>query len=127
MIGFKTPRQEADFNELKNKNLRLYEFVILLTKFVNLELKKEVVLTDVFRSKEEFDALYAATPPEKRPASSPHCLWNAVDIRSSIYTPAEITRIVSFANQFKYKDGSKPVALYHTISGNVAHMHFQYF
>ena len=125
-ITFKTPRQAQDFGSLTNTNKRLYQFANLLSSFISLEFNKDVVVTDVFRTKEEFDALYAQTPVERRPTDSPHCYWNAFDLRSTLYTEAELTRIQAFADSFRYKNGVKKVMLLHSIDGNSRHMHFQY-
>ena len=125
-MNFKSQRQLNDFNELSNKNMKLLHIVTLLDNFTQLEFNKEIVVTDVFRTKEEFDALYAATPVEKRPASSPHCTWNAVDLRSNTFTDSEINTMLTFLNCFKNKNNKK-VAIYHSIAGNVNHFHLQVF
>jgi hypothetical protein len=125
-LKFKTTRIETEFKQLEaEKNKALAALVYSLATFVSLELNKDVVLTEVLRTQEEFDKLYAATPVAKRPKTSPHLFWRAVDIRSSIYTPDEIKRILAFLNAFRYIEG-RPVALYHAIAGNVAHFHIQY-
>jgi hypothetical protein len=125
-LKFKTDRIEKEFKELEaEKNKALAALVNMLSTFVSLELNKDVVLTEIYRTKEEFDMLYSHTPAERRPKTSPHLFWRAVDIRSKIYTDAEIKRILSFLNTFRYVEG-RPVGIYHAIAGNVSHFHIQY-
>lgn len=126
-MRFKTLQVEQEYATLfdQNKNQRLGKLLVALELFVSLEFGKELTLTSIFRTQEEHDALYAHTPPDKRPARSPHMDWGAVDLRSSDFTQEEITKMLSFLNCFSRKDGKK-VAIYHTISGNVAHFHIQY-
>lgn len=123
-MNFKTKRQCDDFAKLGINNPKLLNIITLLDHYTILQLKKEITITDVFRTKEEFDSLYSATPAENRPKDSPHCHWNAVDIRSSDFTSEEIKDMLQFLNTFKNSNG-KPVAIYHAISGNVNHFHVQ--
>lgn len=124
-IQFKTPRQTSDFGALQTKNPKLAQIANALSIFVSVNYGKDIVVTDVFRTKEEFDSLYAATPVERRPTDSPHCHYNAFDLRSSIYTSDEVDRIVSFLNLFNNPSG-RPVCLYHKIAGGTTHFHVQY-
>jgi hypothetical protein len=126
VILFKTDRQKSDFEQLKSKNPRIVRLATALSEFCELELKKDITVTDVFRTQEEFEALYSQTPPEKRPPTSPHMRWEALDLRSSVFTDREIERMLAFLNCFSYQGGQRKVALYHTIAGNVAHFHIQY-
>ncbi len=126
MVEFKTDRIKKEYLELKTKNNRLYRLIECISEFVSLEFNKNVVLTEVLRTQAEFEALYAQTPPAQKPARSPHMDWKAVDLRSSIYTPEEITRLVAFCNQFRFRAGLKKVAIYHKINGNAFHFHVQF-
>lgn len=125
-IQFKTSRIEFEWGFLQLNNYKLYRLVKNLSEFVDLEFNKPILLTEVHRTQEEFDSLYSATPLEKRPKTSPHLRWGAVDLRSSIYTPREIERMLIYLNQFTYYGGQRKVALYHVINGNAYHFHIQY-
>jgi hypothetical protein len=125
MILFKTDRIKQEFLKLQTLNPNLYKLIGIIGFFCEEELHKDITLTEVFRTQEEQKALYAQTPPERRPAFSPHMYWRAVDIRSFNFTQAEIARILALANCFRYVQG-KPVALCHSVTGNAMHLHFQY-
>lgn len=125
-LKFKTTKQETEFGELQTKNPGLYNIGVTLSVFVKNAFNKDVVVTDVFRTKEEFDALYAATPIEKRPKDSPHCHYNAFDLRSRLYTEAEIRQLLNYLNNNFKNPSGLPIALYHKIAGNVEHFHIQY-
>ena len=125
-MKFKTPREAEEYGELYKNNPRLVNLIISLDMFTTLEMSKSITITSIYRTQEEQDALYKDVPLEKRPKRSPHQDWKAVDLRSSDFTETEIKRIVNFANQFKYKNGTRVTALYHTIAGNVNHLHIQY-
>jgi hypothetical protein len=125
-MRFKTPRQQSDFNELPVHNVKLKRVLEILDQFCSMEFGKDICLTDVYRTKAEFDALYAATPADKRPKTSPHCYWRAADIRSTDFTDAQIKKMLTFLNCFTYTSGQgKPVAIYHVINGNTFHTHIQ--
>lgn len=124
---YKITRIAEEYDKLLTVNPKLHKLIDILDCFAQMELGKELTVTCIFRTKEENDALYAATPPSQRPPTSPHCFFHAVDLRSSDFTDLQINRIVAFANQFTYEGGARKVALYHEISGNVKHLHIQYF
>lgn len=127
MIGFKTDRQRAEFLALVQHNPKLKELLEVINDYSQRVLSKSIIITDIFRTIEEFDALYAATPVVERPSSSPHCYWQAADLRAFIYTQAEIDQIVAFINRhFKYKTGVKSVAMCHAVVGGAQHFHIQY-
>jgi len=115
-----------EYAELANKNGKLHKLLALLDDYSYLNFGLRITITEIYRTQEEFDKLYAQTPPEKRPARSPHQDWNAADIRSSIYTEEQINKMLTFLNTFTYKTGVKKVAIYHAIAGNVGHLHVQY-
>jgi len=125
-MKFKTSRETQEYGLLMEKNSRLLLLCDSLANFTYLEMGKIPTITSIFRSQEEQDALYKDVPVEKRPKRSPHQDWKAVDLRSSDFTEQEIKRIVGFCNQFKYQNGTRVTALYHTIAGNVNHLHIQY-
>lgn len=124
MLQFKTTRIEHEFAQLAEKNPRLRGIIQLAAGFAELEFKKDVVLTSIYRSPEENADLYKATPGGP-PAWTPHTQWQGVDLRSSIYTDAEIQRLLAFFNLFTVFGGKRRCASYHAIAGNVAHFHAQ--
>lgn len=122
-MKFKTPRLEKEFNTLIVNNFRLYRIVTAADLFSHAEFGKEVVLTEIFRNPEETALLYKDYP--KPPDWRPHENWMGVDLRSSIYTSREIERLLGFLNTFISFGGQRKTAVYHSISGNVAHFHVQ--
>lgn len=125
-MRFKTPRQQTEFDQLKLMNPKLRHIALSLDSFCQAEFGKDICITDIYRTQEEFNALYSATPLERRPTSSPHLTWGAFDVRSSECTTQEKQSMVQFLQRFSYGDGSaRPVALLHTIAGNVEHFHVQ--
>lgn len=124
MIKFKTDRIKDEFEKaLFIKNPKLFKLLDTAAQFVELEFKKDIVLTEIYRSEEEYKALYAKAGAV--PKSMPHAKWQSADLRSSIYTPREIERLLAFFNQFTFYGGQRKVAIYHAISGNVMHFHVQ--
>lgn len=125
-IDFKTDRIRKEFLELQSRNPHLFSLLDELNIWVSNNLRKDIVITHLYRTKAEHDALYAQTPPEKRPKLSPHTLWQAADIRSKGFTDQEIGAIVKFiTNRFKNPSG-KPTAFAHAIAGGAFHVHIQY-
>lgn len=124
-MRFKTARVMSEYNLLPVENPRLYDLVNSLDTFLRLEFGKDVMLTSILRTKEEHEELYRFVPVNERPAASPHMFWEALDFRSSDFNDAQKARILSFLNQYKFRNG-KLVALIHTVSGNVEHAHIQY-
>lgn len=110
------------------KNTALKAILKALDIFVSQEFGKDVVITSLFRSNEEQQALYKEevrlNPNFKVPVSH-HQYWLAADIRSSIYTPQEIERMVKFLNCFTFP-AADAVATYHAIAGNTNHFHIKY-
>lgn len=125
-MQFKTTKIKEEYNELTAQNKKLKTVLDMLDLYCMLEFKKEITLTHLFRTKEEHEKLYAQTPEHKRPKSSPHMFWNACDIRSWTFTDKEKDKMLRFLNCFNYKSGQgRPVAIVHTIAGNVEHFHIQ--
>ncbi len=117
MIQFKTPRIADEWLLLGLKNDRLKGVLLALEQFVEIEFRKDVVITCLLRTQQENSACGGII-------MSPHLSWQAADLRSSIYTEAEINRMVTFLNQFTYRDGKK-TALYHRVVGGAPHFHVQ--
>ena len=123
-MQFKTPQIKLEYETLVAKNYALWTLLNLTEAFSVFELNKSIMITHIFRTPEEQKALYSQTP--NPPATSPHERWEAADLRSSIYTEREITRLLTFLNTFTYQGGQRKVAIYHAVAGNVNHFHIQY-
>jgi len=122
MIQFKTPRIEVEFKELFNRNRRLYQLILVAGQYSEFEFRKEVTITSLYRTPEENAALYA---PNVEPISKPHTIWQAVDLRSVIYSAPEIYKFVQFLNLWTVFDGKKLTAFCHSIPGGSQHFHVQ--
>lgn len=121
-MQFKTPRIREEFIDLTMKNDNLFKILTHADQYSQQEFKKEVVLTCIYRTPEENAALYASSV---EPAWRPHTAWCGADLRSTIYTDAEIQKLLSFLNHFTVYGGQRRCASYHTIAGNVFHFHVQ--
>jgi hypothetical protein len=117
-IKFKAQTEEKEFYQLPIHNSRMSLLLRALDAFCELELKKPVIITEIYRTPEENKA-QGGIP------NSPHLTWEGVDIRSSVFTDAEIERIKNFLNQFTFRNG-KQVAVYHAVPGGAFHFHIQY-
>lgn len=126
MIQFKNDRIKAEWSQLESNNLSLFNLVKALSLLVKNNFDKDVVITSIYRSAEEQAELYKDVPEGKKVLNSPHMRWEAVDLRSNIYTETEIKKMLTFLNLFLYQGGQRNVAIYHTIAGNVAHFHLQF-
>lgn len=124
MLVFKTPRERDEYNTLQTTNKPLADLAEQFAFYVQQKLNKDVVVTDIFRSQEEHDRLYAFSP--KKPLTSDHMFWGALDLRSSIYTQDEIDHLVEYLNTNYKSKNNKPTARYHRIAGNTWHFHVQY-
>jgi hypothetical protein len=125
-LKFKTTRIEKEYNELPVHNGKLKRLLDMAATFVELEFAKDVVVTEIYRSEDEYKALYAKIPKENWPKSFPHAKWQSIDLRAFIYTPKELERLVNFLNQFKFRGGASKTAFVHAIPGGAAHFHIQY-
>lgn len=124
-MKFKTSREEKEFEQLPLKNPKLKMLLVNIDAYAIAFFSKEITITRIYCTKEEEDALYAEDM-SKRPKVSPHEVWEAADLRSRVFTEDEIDKIVNYCNtNWKYHDGSHPVALYHMIAGNTYHFHIQ--
>lgn len=119
-LGFKTNRVRDEYAQLLVKNPRLFYLLSELTMYVQAKYKKDVVLTSILRTPEEQADLYKNS--QKKVVNSPHLTWEAVDLRSSIYTDEEIQDILVYVNgRVKNPDGK--VSFVHAIPGNASHFH----
>lgn len=122
-MRFKTPRIDEEYRSLYLHNKRLLYVLMALDYYCQVEFNKDFCVTSILRTQGEHDALYASTP-EPKPPTSPHCNWEAADLRSSDFDMLQIDKIVKFLNCFTFR-GGRPTALYHTIPGNAMHLHTQ--
>lgn len=119
-LGFKTNRIRDEYAQLLVKNPRLFYLLSELTMYVQARHKKDVVLTSILRTPEEQADLYKNS--QKKVVKSPHLTWEAVDLRSSIYTEEEVKDILAYINgRIKNPDGKQ--SFVHAIPGNVDHFH----
>ncbi len=121
MIHYKTPRIEKEFNELPLRNKRLYILIQAASQYSEFEFKKEITITDLYRSPEENAKLY----PLGEPINKPHTLWEGADLRSIIYSAPQIYKMVTFLNMWTSFDGKRITAFCHTVPGGAPHFHVQ--
>lgn len=122
-MRFKTERIKQEWLQLNTKNPKLAFLVSSLSAYCEQMFKKDVMLTEVFRTEEEQKALYSKS--SQPPKNSPHMSWCAVDIRSFDFTKEQIDKILDFCNK-STDNWFKKTAIYHEIPGNVYHLHLQY-
>lgn len=123
-MRFKTDKQLEDVNTLAVKNPKLYQILHMLEDFCTLEFKKDICVTDVYRTPADLAEIYKEVP--KPWPNSPHLYWNAFDLRSTDFIESERIRMLQFLNSFSYTSGQgKPVSFIHAITGNVMHFHVQ--
>lgn len=121
MLTFKTPNERDEWSQLLNKNIGLFDLIIDLTAYVDDKYGKDVVLTSVYRDAAEQNQLYKDEP--KKVPNTPHSTWEAVDLRSSIYSEQERAEICEYLNK-KYKNANgKKVAFVHAVTGGALHFH----
>lgn len=117
MIRHKDASVEKEFHELPYRNPRLYAVLRMLSYYCQIELKQDVVITEVYRDP-------ATNAAQGGIANSPHLTWEAVDIRSLIYTPEEIEKIKNFLNCVTFRHG-KQTCVFHQVPGGAPHFHIQ--
>lgn len=118
----KDQRIADEWNVLPVHNKRLAMILNMVANYSTHEFSKELIITCIYRSPTENSALYAQSV---EPSWRPHTQWLAVDLRSSIYTDAEIQKLLSFLNSFTVFGGNRKCAIYHQIAGNAFHFHVQ--
>lgn len=124
-----SPRLKKELGELKTHNKELLQLILDVRDFVNDSFGKDTVITMIYRTQAEQDELYKHSEKYKQKKfKSPHQFWHAIDLRSRIYTAAEIKKIEDFINT-KYNSSNyyKWTAKAHAIKGNAMHFHIQYY
>ena len=128
-VEFKTDRVMTEYhNDLLAENPDLFYIVEDLNKWVQKTFKKKTILTMIFRTEAEQDYLYRNSAKYKRRKfKSPHQFYHAVDIRSFIFTKAEIGRIERYLNK-KYNERNyyRWTAKCHEVGNNGMHFHIQF-
>jgi len=115
-------RIKNELKDLKSKNEPLLDLIIDLYHYVDNQFDKDVIITMIAREQAEQDTIYKDTYRGSRaynddPWKSPHQVWTAIDIRSSIYTDSEIKKIEEYLNM-KYNNSNyyKVTAMYHEVT-----------
>lgn len=121
-MKFKTTRIEKEFSQLYNKNIDLYQIVIFAMYASQSRYKKDLIITEVYRTQKEQDRYYK----NKKKFRSPHQDWKAVDIRTFHLETSEIKDLVKTINK-RYNSTSRyiPTSFYHGI-GLGKHIHIQF-
>lgn len=123
MIKFKTDRikNEFDWKKIKPKLIRLIELISL---YVELKYKKNILITGLIRTQAEQDSIYKNNPKyKKKPWRSVHEFGRGGDLRSWTFTKEQIADIKKFANMIPYRKG-KNTCVVHNV-GRGIHFHFQ--
>ena len=121
MIKFKTEREKLEYPLLQKNNIKLFFILNDVATYVANKFKKDIVVTEIFRTEEENLAIYGYQK------SNVHMYWRGVDLRSSTFTPEEIEDVVAYVNK-KYpydKKETHKTALYHMVDNNSYHFHLQ--
>ena len=130
MIIYKHGSLAAEYDQLKVKNPALAALLSDLSDYVGAEFGKDVVVTMIFRTQAQQEAIYGKGTKRK----SPHMFWHAIDIRDWIYSADEKKEIIAWlksgydsTNHSNYipQAGSRTVWL-HQVGTNGMHFHIQY-
>lgn len=120
-------RLTAELPILMKENKPLYDLLFDLAEFIKESFSKELIITMIFRTDDEQDAIYKDDPKYiTKKFKSPHQIHQAADIRSKIFTSEEIKKIEDFLNT-KYN----PVNVYawtaknHKVGAGAEHFHIQ--
>lgn len=120
-------RLKDEYSQLLSKNKELHDMITDICTYCKDAFTKDVVITMIYRSDEEQEAIYKDDPKYKvRKFKSPHQFWHSVDLRSRTFEATEIEKLVSYING-KYNDTNtyKWTARNHDI-GLGDHFHLQY-
>jgi len=140
-------RLKRELSLLATKNPELRKLILDLYRWVEKELGKDVTMTMISRTKKEQDKIYGGTKRgkrsyDKKPWTSPHQWWHALDIRvkdphnddriKDTYTLGEVKRIEKYLNdKWNRKNYYKWTAKCHTVKNQHgeslgAHFHIQF-
>jgi len=125
-VRFKHPELEAEFNVA---HPRVQALALYLDRHARLSYGKDLMVTDVGRTIEEYRAIYG----EEYEGPMPHLSepWRGVKSRAIDFrTIGELTddavmEMVAHANQAWPRGDGKPTALWHSVKGSAQHLHVQ--
>jgi hypothetical protein len=125
-MRFKTQRIEDEWysDQISEK---LKSIMAILDQFTNMEFGKDIMLTDLMRTKAEQDEIYKDNPRYKeRSWNSVHQYGRGADIRSRDFTQDQLNTIKNFLNCFKYDKNrpNKNTCTIHDV-GSGMHVHTQ--
>ena len=128
-IEFKndSERLQEEWGELGSRNVALKNLVFDVASYVWSKYEKNIIITMIYRTDEEQDAIYADDERyQKKKFKSPHQFMQAVDLRSKVFTNEEIDDIVNHINE-KFDDSNwyNWTAKCHDV-GLGDHFHIQY-
>jgi hypothetical protein len=144
MVRLPTPRLAAEFERLRRTNFPLALLVDALARFVRDAFARDVTVTSIHRARPlgrgakkvgaSFEVL--ALPGLDRAAlraAGPHAAWQAVDVASAPFPPAEVEAILAFGRRFDALNrlppvlaaGSRTIWL-HEWGTREPHLHLQY-
>ena len=127
MIKFKSKRIAKEYLS-PDLSDDLLSIICILSAYCQLEFKKDITLTGLYRTQEEQDKIYLNSRKHKKqyklsPWYSVHQFWRGCDIRSKNFTLKEQKRIMIFLNLITY-DTKYKTAKHHTV-GLGKHFHLQ--
>jgi len=131
-------RIKDELVDLREYNRPLYDLTIDLYKWIDKEFSKDTIITMIYRTSSEQDAIYKGTfkgsrSYDEKPWKSPHQTWTAIDLRTYIYTEEEIEKVAKYLNK-KYNSSNyyKTTVMYHEVTNAQGqklgkHFHVQYY
>lgn len=117
MLRFKTSEIEKQFYLLPVHNRRLKHVLEMTATFCDLEFKKDVVVTEIYRDAAQ-NAAVGGIP------NSPHMNWEAADLRSSTFSDEQLTKLKTWLNFLTFRNG-KQTCVVHAVPGGAFHVHCQ--
>jgi hypothetical protein len=124
-------RLRSEWRDLYKENPALYSIVTHLAGYCGLTLKKNLVITQIFRTKEQQKAIYGPNTKKK----SPHMFYCAVDLRcrDSHFTKEErgflegALRKYDQLNRFKHMPSGSGTVWIHSVGDGGIHFHIQFY
>lgn len=133
-LTFASLRREQEYGQLTEKNPQLKRVIDGAAEHAFGEWGWILCLTDIFRSRQEAALIDAASAAPGglgmgRPAgsTSPHCVWQAADVRIRGVNPSHVSALVEWINAtwvYRPGDPSHRVALANP-HGTGPHIHLQ--
>ena len=120
-------RLKQEYEELKSKNLDLFNILQDIAEFCFFNYGKYIRITMIYRTQEEQDDIYKNDLKyQQKKFQSPHQVWAAVDIRSKTFENHEIKEIEDYLNDtYNLTNYFQWTARNHTV-GLGFHFHVQY-